>query len=342
MSFRYARRYCGKLKAAVVDWAGTVVDYGCHAPVASFIAAFEAVGIAVSVAEARAPMGQAKWNHIRAIIEQPRIAAAWLARHGRAAVHADVDALYQRFLPLQTAMVARHADLIPGALEAVAAMRARGMKLGSTTGYPRVVMDVVIERAQAQGFVLDYVVSADDVPLGRPSPFPALKALEELGVYPVEATVKIGDTVVDIEEGLNGGMWSVGLAISGNEVGLGLAEWQALPVAEQSVPTRGRDSAAGGGRRTLRHRFHRRYQARARRHRPAAGVRGETVTRVVDGYAALARGPSFKATHGSVPALSPPLIISRSGLERAAGAVPVAPRGPSPPLPRPPRRPGRR
>jgi phosphonoacetaldehyde hydrolase len=77
------------------------------------------------------------------------------------------------------------------------------------------------------------VISADDVPLGRPSPFPALRALTELGVYPVEAAVKIGDTVVDIEEGLNGGMWSVGVAISGNEVGLGLAEWQALPAAER-------------------------------------------------------------------------------------------------------------
>ncbi len=242
MTYRYSRRYCGGLKAAVLDWAGTIVDYGCHAPVASFVAAFEGVGITVSVAEARAPMGQAKWNHIRAIADQPRVAAAWLARYARAASDADVDAIYARFLPMQTAMVAEHADLIPGALAAIAAMRARGLKLGSTTGYPRVVMDVVVARAKAQGFVADCVISADDVPLGRPSPFPALKALAELGVYPVEAVVKIGDTVVDIEEGLNGGMWSVGLAISGNEVGLGLAEWQALPEAEQHA--RRRDAAA--------------------------------------------------------------------------------------------------
>jgi phosphonoacetaldehyde hydrolase len=235
MNFRYSRRYCGKLKAAVVDWAGTVVDFGCHAPVASFVAAFEGVGITVTIAEARAPMGQAKWNHIRAIIDQPRVAAAWLARHGRAATKADVDAIYERFVPLQTAMVARHAELIPGALDTIAAMRARGLKLGSTTGYPRVVMEVVIERARAQGFTLDCVISSDDVPLGRPSPFPALKALAELAVYPVEAAVKIGDTVVDIEEGLNGGMWSVGLAVSGNEVGLSSAEWQALPAAEQNA-----------------------------------------------------------------------------------------------------------
>jgi phosphonoacetaldehyde hydrolase len=235
MTYHYARRYCGKLKAAVLDWAGTLVDYGCYAPVASVIAAFEAVGVAVSTAEARAPMGQSKWQHLRAVLDQPRIATAWLAQHGRRASNADVDAIYARFLPLQTAMVAEHAELIAGALDAIAGMRARGMRVGSTTGYPRVVMEVVAARARAQGFVADCVVTADDTPLGRPSPFPALKALAELGVYPVEAAVKIGDTVVDIEEGLNGGMWSVGLAVSGNEVGLGLAEWQALPAREQQA-----------------------------------------------------------------------------------------------------------
>ena len=235
MTYRYARRYCGRLKAAIVDWAGTVVDYGCHAPVASFIAAFEGAGIAVSVAEARAPMGMAKWQHIRAISEQPRIAAAWRERHGRAVAKDDIDALYERFLPLQTEMVAKHADLIPGALAAIADMRARGMKVGSTSGYPRVVMDVVVAHAREQGLAADCVIAADDTRHGRPSPFPALKALDELGVWPVEAVVKIGDTVVDIEEGLNGGMWSVGVAVSGNEVGLSLAAWQALPQAEQAA-----------------------------------------------------------------------------------------------------------
>jgi phosphonoacetaldehyde hydrolase len=114
-------------------------------------------------------------------------------------------------------------------------MRARGMKVGSTSGYPRVVMEAVIEGAAAQGLNADCVIAAEETPLGRPSPFQALKALGELGVYPVEAAVKIGDTVVDIEEGLNGGMWSVGLALSGNEIGLSLAEWQALPAGERSA-----------------------------------------------------------------------------------------------------------
>ena len=44
--------------------------------------------------------------------------------------------------------------------------------------------------------------------------------------------MKIDDTVPGVEEGLNAGMWTVGLALSGNEVGLPLREIQALDTAE--------------------------------------------------------------------------------------------------------------
>ena len=228
MSGVSCRRYRGPLKAAVLDWAGTVVDFGCQAPAATFVEAFAAEGVAISIAQARAPMGMAKRDHIKAITVMPDVASAWQARHGRAIGEADIDRLYDAFLPLQLAAVRRHARLIPGALEAVESMRAQGFAIGTTTGYPRAVMAVVAAEAEAQGYRPDCVIAAEDAPLGRPSPFPALAALARLGVYPVEAVVKIGDTVVDIEEGLNGGMWSVGITVTGNEVGLTEAEWQVL------------------------------------------------------------------------------------------------------------------
>lgn len=241
MSGVSCRRYRGPLKAAVLDWAGTVVDFGCQAPAATFVEAFAAEGVAISIAQARAPMGMAKRDHIKAITVMPDVASAWQARHGRAIGEADIDRLYDAFLPLQLAAVRRHARLIPGALEAVESMRAQGFAIGTTTGYPRAVMAVVAAEAEAQGYRPDCVIAAEDAPLGRPSPFPALAALARLGVYPVEAVVKIGDTVVDIEEGLNGGMWSVGITVTGNEVGLTEAEWQALD--ERSRVQR-RDEAA--------------------------------------------------------------------------------------------------
>jgi phosphonoacetaldehyde hydrolase len=57
----------------------------------------------------------------------------------------------------------------------------------------------------------------------------------DLQVDCVQACVKVDDTIPGVEEGLNAGMWSVGLALSGNEVGLPLADWQALPEDERQV-----------------------------------------------------------------------------------------------------------
>jgi phosphonoacetaldehyde hydrolase len=48
----------------------------------------------------------------------------------------------------------------------------------------------------------------------------AFKTAEKLGIYPMQAIVKIGDTISDIKEGINAGMWSVGVVMSSNEMGL--------------------------------------------------------------------------------------------------------------------------
>jgi len=233
MSSQHAHRYVGPLRAAVLDWAGTTVDYGCMAPVATFMQAFAETGVPITVAEARAPMGMPKWQHIQAITRDESVVARWESVHGKRPDDADVDMLYQRFLPLQVQTVEQHSDVIPGVTETVAALRGRGMAVASTTGYPREVMDVVVRVAKAQGYEPDVTICAGDTPAGRPGPFMALQALIKLSISPVEAVVKIGDTAVDIEEGLNGGMWSVGVAVTGNEVGLTHAEYAALPAEEQ-------------------------------------------------------------------------------------------------------------
>jgi len=235
MSFIQRRRYDGPVRAAIFDWAGTTVDFGCQAPITSLVEAFAAMGVAVPLATARLPMGMAKWDHIRSLLDMPQVAAAWERAQGRAPVPADVDDLYQRFLPLQVAAVQRHAVLIPGTVDAMAALKARGIRIGTTTGFPRPVMDVVIPEAARQGYAPEVIVCAGETPSGRPGPAMALKALIELDIHPVQAAVKIGDTLVDVAEGLNAGMWTIALAVTGNEVGLTQAEWTALPAERQAA-----------------------------------------------------------------------------------------------------------
>ena len=56
-----------------------------------------------------------------------------------------------------------------------------------------------------------------------------------LETYPMHTMVKIGDTISDIEEGSNAGMWTIGIARTGNMIGLTAEEFAALPAAEQAA-----------------------------------------------------------------------------------------------------------
>ena len=217
------------LKAVVFDWAGTVVDHGSLAPMGVFVETFAQFGVEISIDEARGPMGMAKRPHIVALTKLPRVADAWAAAHGREPTEADVDALYQVFVPKNIEVAGDYADLIPGVAETVAALRASGIKIGSSTGYTREIMARITEKAAAQGFAPDSLVCTGDTPDGRPSPLMFYKGLIDLNVWPTSAAIKVDDTTVGVAEGVNAGAWSVGVAVSGNAFGLSLADTQALP-----------------------------------------------------------------------------------------------------------------
>ena len=225
--------YRGGLKLAVLDLAGTVIDYGSSAPAGAFVELFAGRGISVSDAEARGPMGMHKRDHIAALCALPHVAAQWREKHGAAVGDADIDRMYADFIPLQMSVLPKYADLIPGSAAAVATLREMGLKIAFTTGYNCEMLDIVLAAAAEQGLQADTAVCGTDVPAGRPAPWMALECAARLNVYPPAACIKFGDTLVDIEAGLNAGMWSVGTALSGNMAGLSLAEWNALSQDEQ-------------------------------------------------------------------------------------------------------------
>ena len=229
MQFRYRRSYQGPLQALILDWAGTVVDYGCMAPAAVFIEVFRREGVEITMAEAREPMGAHKRTHVAEIAAMPAVAERWRAQHGGEPTEADVDRMYANFIPLQLACLSQYSTLIPGVLDVIEACRHRGMKIGSTTGYDRDMLAINLADAARQGFEPDASFCASDVPRGRPLPHMALQNVIALDVETVAACVKVDDTVPGIEEGLNAGMWSIGLAVCGNEFGLPEARVRELP-----------------------------------------------------------------------------------------------------------------
>lgn len=205
------------VRAVIFDWAGTVVDHGSRAPVIAFTELFRREGISLNETEARGPMGTPKKDHIRSLLNLPSIAEQWRKLHLTDPAPADVDQLYEKFIPLQTEIIGQHMDVIPGTAEVLAALRERGIRIGSTTGYSRAMMRDLIPAAARGGFDPDCVVCADEVSQGRPAPWMALHAAMQLGAYPVFACVKVGDTVADVAEGRNAGMWTVAVTETGGE-----------------------------------------------------------------------------------------------------------------------------
>jgi phosphonoacetaldehyde hydrolase len=233
MYFHYQRSYRGPVQAVILDWAGTTVDFGSLAPVVAFTRLFAAQGIDLGLDEARSPMGTEKREHIRRLCALPRIAAAWRDLYGESPDEATIDRLYHEFVPLQVTAIRDYAQLIPGCRETLVTLRARGIRVGANTGYGQAMMEPLLRAAAEQGYVPDSSVCATEVPRGRPYPYMSFKNLMDLEIEAVQSCVKVDDTVPGIEEGLNAGMWTVGVAISGNEIGLPLTDWEALPAADQ-------------------------------------------------------------------------------------------------------------
>jgi phosphonoacetaldehyde hydrolase len=93
----------------------------------------------------------------------------------------------------------------------------------------------VLQLAASGGYRPDASVCPDEVGAGRPAPWMLMRNAQLLGVYPPASCVKIGDTVSDIEEGKNAGMWTIGLTRTGNLIGLDAVGWEQLSEYEKQT-----------------------------------------------------------------------------------------------------------
>ncbi len=219
-----------RLRAVMLDWAGTTVDHGSMAPVIALQALFARYEIVLPDQDVRRDMGLLKRDHIREILTLPEVRAKWLAFTGREPGEGDVASLFEEFIPLQKTILPQHSMLIEGAAETVARWQRRGLRVGSTTGYTREMLEPILIRAIAEGYRPDATVCPDEAGAGRPAPWMLMRNAQLLDVYPPSVCVKIGDTVSDVEEGINAGMWTIGVTRTGNLVGMDAAGLAQLPV----------------------------------------------------------------------------------------------------------------
>lgn len=190
-------------------------------------------GVEPTEGDLRRKMGVAKLEQLRAVFESERVRAEWTARHGRAYDEADVMRLCERYTTLELART--EGDLLPGVMPLLEFLRQLGVPIATSTSQSRPVLKKMLGSARKQGFQPAASVCPEDTGTGRPAPYMCYHLATRMRLHPLGASVKVGDTVADVEEGRSAGMWTIGVAETGNELGLDLAALAALPGGERNL-----------------------------------------------------------------------------------------------------------
>ncbi len=224
-----------KIEGIIFDWAGTTVDFGCFAPVNVFRQIFHEAGIEVTMAEARTPMGRLKRDHIRAMLEMPRISKLWQENKTCPFREEDVDNLYSHFEPLLLSSLTQFTEPLPGVVDTVNLLRDKGLKIGSTTGYTDSMLRILTVGAKIKGYEPDFWITPDSTDsYGRPYPYMIFRNMEALRLKSPWTVVKVGDTAADIQEGIQACVWSIGVVVGSSQLGLSQKEFENLMPAEQA------------------------------------------------------------------------------------------------------------
>ncbi|MFC4374776.1 phosphonatase-like hydrolase [Nocardia halotolerans] len=193
------------IQLAVLDMAGTTVADG-----GLVLRAFENAATAVGI-EVEGPrreqarryvietMGRSKIEVFRALLGDEAAAQA-----GNRAFETAYDALIDE------------TDIapIPGAVEAITALREAGIRVALTTGFSRGTQDKLL-RALGWTALADLTLAPSDAGRGRPYPDLVLTAALRLGTDAVDRIAVLGDTTSDIATGRAAGAAIVAGTLTG-------------------------------------------------------------------------------------------------------------------------------
>ena len=214
-----------KVQAVIIDWAGTTIDYGCRAPLAVFLELFKHKGIPITIEEASKPMGKLKIEHIRELLSMERIKQQYIKVYKKEPTDEIVKQFNMEFEQSLFKILPNYTDPLPGVLDTIKKLRLSGLKIGSTTGYTKEMMDIIVPIVEKKGYKPDYLITSSEVKQGRPFPWMIYNNAMNLQV-PMNHMIKVGDTIADIEEGKNADCWSIGVIEGSSLMGLTKEEFQ--------------------------------------------------------------------------------------------------------------------
>ena len=222
MEFFYQRSYRGSIKAVVLDLEGTLIDYGGLGFTQALIELFHRHQVTIEHDQAHTTRPLSKAEHLRRLFALPSVANQWVKQHKNLPNEATFQQLHDELEDIQRHHLPQLAQLLPGVATSLKKWQDAGILIAVVTHETRSLLDLLLDAFQQQHFTPDLSLCIEDLltPAHAPSPWLIAQSAMLLGIYPWESIVAIGDTVADVEAGLNAGTWTVGIAQTGREMGL--------------------------------------------------------------------------------------------------------------------------
>jgi phosphonoacetaldehyde hydrolase len=149
-----------------------------------------------------------------------------------------VDDIFKYFVPMQLACLRKYTTLLPHVAEVTQKFQKEGIKIGSSTGFVRSMVDILEEDTKKQGYTPDASVAGDEGINGaRPKPFMVYRNLDLMNGNPIQSVVKVDDTVSGVGEALETGCWGVGIARYNNYMDMDTLE-EAGSLSEEEIQRR--------------------------------------------------------------------------------------------------------
>ena len=191
----------------IFDMAGTTIEDRGQVPTA-FAATLAANNITITSDEIARVRGASKRQAIRNLLPPHQDSEA-----GRRAFEVDAERIYREFgTRLRDAYARDGVRAVPGAQDAIRALRSSGAKVALTTGFDRDIANLLLSTLGWTPDTIDAVVCGDDVPAGRPAPDMILLAMTLTGVADPALVANVGDTTMDLESAARAGVrWNVGV-----------------------------------------------------------------------------------------------------------------------------------
>lgn len=98
----------------------------------------------------------------------------------------------------------RALETLPYAVETFEYLKSNNVKIGLDTGFFSDITNVVIDRlGWLKNNLIDFVISSNQVKEGRPQPYMIYELMNRADVNDPKKVIKVGDTEVDVREGIN-------------------------------------------------------------------------------------------------------------------------------------------